>query len=482
MRRVIILHWKAESLQAIVLRGSSSSQELEAVVDVPQQDSTAETGRILAEKLANFSPNRAQLAVAVSRDNLRWQHLSLPPCPMEELPDLVRLQSDYSSNGSDDLAGLDFLPLSGDENTPHRVWIISVSPTHLGNLRKVLSTADLEPSQVVPAVLGWPHVLTHTREQGNAGTIFVAPLEEEAAIWGEVAGRVVTFRQLHLPDSTADHFSSTVIAEVKRTLLAFGQEHTDDGDPKVAFIDNCSSLAQDLIEALRAELRQDITPLQSGITLSPDSAAGSIPQSVCGIAASVLSGTSPHVDLLHPRERPAPKTRLQTYYLAATAVLALALLIAWKGFRDLQAPLERAAVMQAEIDLREENKDVYATAEKEAAAIRAWQAKSVNLLEELRIITRHVRSEPLDSENFPEDDDVVIGKMELRGRQFTITAYTKQNSDLRPVEYRLRDGTHRVRRGATERTDEVSGYPVKFESIVDVLSGAETAKTDGGNP
>jgi hypothetical protein len=48
----------------------------------------------------------------------------------------------------------------------------------------------------------------------------------------------------------------------------------------------------------------------------------------------------------------------------------------------------------------------------------------------------------------------------------------KENRVVQPLEYRLRDGIHRVQRGKTERSEAVPGYPLAFQSIVDVTDGA----------
>jgi hypothetical protein len=67
---------------------------------------------------------------------------------------------------------------------------------------------------------------------------------------------------------------------------------------------------------------------------------------------------------------------------------------------------------------------------------------------------------------------VVIGKVVLQNRQFTIDAMAKENRVVQPLEYRLRDGIHRVQRGKTERSEAVPGYPLAFQSIVEVTDAA----------
>ena len=476
---MILIHWQQSFVRAFAVSGGSSRIDVEATVEISAEESATEIGRLLSENLVAHVANRGKVIVAVERGLLDWQHLSLPPCPHEDLPDLVRLQADYSFNGNDDSAGLDFLPLVGSTTESHRVWTVSLVHSQLVRIRKVLDIADLKAEHIVPVSLGWP-ALAANESASPDGTIYLAPFGEEPTIWSQQEERLVLFRQLQLPAASSESFGKSVLGELRRTQLALSQQDADGGKPHVCLIGQASADMAQLREFLSEQLRTEVPLTEPRIALPHREAGAELAAPLTGLANSVLSGDAPQVDLLNPRRRPAPKTRRETYYLATAAVVLLVLLVGLLGYRNLQAPLDRAAEMQAEIDLLKENTETLKQAEKEAAEIRTWLSKSVNLLDELRTISRHVRSEPLDAEDFPEDDDVVVGKIELSNRQYTVTAFTKQNSDLQPVEYRLRDGIHRVRRGETQRSDEVSGYPVKFESIVDVLESA--ASEEGGTP
>ena len=132
MPTAIALHWNANTLHYVVAEG----ERIEAVASVAlekQMDPVA-VGRRLAEALAPYSPGRATVVVAIGRSALEWQHLSLPPCPADELPDVVRLQADREQSSTDDDLGFDFLPLLGDEHTPQEVLTVAVEPAELAKI------------------------------------------------------------------------------------------------------------------------------------------------------------------------------------------------------------------------------------------------------------------------------------------------------------------------------------------------------------
>ena len=487
MSRVIVIRWGPHALRGVVVRAQSGRAEVLAVVTVPWDadadggtdgGADAGAGRKLAEGLAPFSPGRATVIVAVAREYLNWQHLSLPPCPVEDLPDLVRLQADHNHSASDDLAGLDFLPLSGDTETPHLVWAISISPAQLTRLRRVMRAAELKIDRLVPLTLGWHAWTKHSvAASKQRATIFVAPQGKEPTIWATLGKRVVLFRQVHLPHDDATAHSTAVTGETRRTLLAFAQEHPEAGEVSLQLVGESGEDLARLADELSAKLghKVEAIPAKKSATMPQDSDEQvSLP--LLGLALDEAAGQAPLVDLLHPRRRPAPRTGRRTYALAAAAAVSLVALIGWQGYANLQAPLDAAAVAQAQIDLLEESSDSNRDKEQQAASIREWLDNSVNLLSELRTLSNHVRPEPLDSEEFPVDDDIVLAKVVLLNKQFVIDALAKENSDVQPVEYRLRDGVHRVRRGKTEQSDALPDYPWSFQSIVDVMPKEETQR------
>jgi hypothetical protein len=318
----------------------------------------------------------------------------------------------------------------------------------------------------VPLAMGWPAWTKHS-PAGNQqqAAIFVAPQGEEPTIWATVGRQIVLFRQVHLPADDDSARATALTAELRRTLLAFVQEQPDAGPPTIALVGHGGADLVGLADELSTQLGHQVEAVQAEVPAHKDEPS-SLP--ALGLALEEAAGNSPPVDLLDPRRRPAPLTGRRTYILAAAAAISLVTLIGLQGYQRLQAPLDAVDRAQAEIDLLAESSETNRLREERAASIRTWQSNSVNLLGELRTISNHVRPEPLDAEEFPADDDVVLAKLVLINKQFVIDALAKENADVRPVEYRLREGDYRVQRGKLGPSTALSGYPLSFQSIVDV--------------
>ena len=139
-----------------MVKWRATSTSIEAVLNVPlAEDADAETtGRSLAAALAPYRKGSQQTIVCVDRDKLQWQQLSLPPASAEELPELVRFQFERDMVSTEEDKGFDYLPLSGDEETPHQVLAIGVASEELAEIRQVVDAADLKLDRLVPIQIG----------------------------------------------------------------------------------------------------------------------------------------------------------------------------------------------------------------------------------------------------------------------------------------------------------------------------------------
>ena len=114
MRHVLVIHWTSAKLSTFMVRGQSSTEEIVDSKVIKCTSEPADWGRRLAEIVSTLRQrSQTKLSLALGRGLLDWQHLSLPPCPDEDLPDLVRLQADNAESEGAESLGIDFLPLEG---------------------------------------------------------------------------------------------------------------------------------------------------------------------------------------------------------------------------------------------------------------------------------------------------------------------------------------------------------------------------------
>ncbi|MCG8449492.1 MAG: hypothetical protein MI725_07935 [Pirellulales bacterium] len=262
MSHSIALHWNQHTLHAVVVRQHVGHRQVEAVLSLPIETGgdVSGTARRLTEALAPYSPARANIVVAVGREVLSWQHLSLPPCPGEDLADVVRLQALQDSPSAANDVGFDFLPLVGDQQTSHRVWAVALQPFELEKILNVCQSANLKPDRIVPLSLGYPPLAEKSGPGGDAASrVYIAPYGEEATLWTMIGARTILFRQLQLPTPTQPSAQIAAIAsEIQRTKLALSQQQPVADIDSVWLVgcknDECLQLAKALSTALEEQV------------------------------------------------------------------------------------------------------------------------------------------------------------------------------------------------------------------------------------
>ncbi len=494
MSTVVAIHWNSDSLQYVVARGGRV--ETYSTVAMPEGSGPVAIGKKLAEELSHQVSGRVKTIVALARNSLEWQHLALPPCPTDELPDLVRLQSDreLSATGEDDV-GFDYLPLSGDEHNAYQVLTVAIATAQIERIRQVCREANLTVDRIVPLAAGWPALasqagLIHRTES----QVFVAPLASEATLWATRAHNAVLFRQFQYP-STDEHGTQAgaIGNELRRSLLSLSQ---NDGfaNPQVTIIGSQASPAGELAQLLDAQVEPAVQAVNIDEQIKSLAGMANAPPplfALAGLAFDEAAGHSPPVDLLNPRRRPKAAINYRTYALAGIAAALLLLTLGWGGYRNLNAPLEMAAEDRAALDLLEESSEELAEYERKATAVRKWLEESPNLLAHLQHLSRSVRPSELDADDFSFERDLVVEKFNLDKRRLVIDAVARNSRAVQPLEMRLRRANYSPERGKSGPSKK-DDYPWKFQSIIEIdaesdqaaseLAATEPAASDAGEP
>lgn len=485
MPTVIAIHWSETQLPFVVAEDgqivAAASIELQTGLE------PAAIGQRLAEALAPYSPGRAKVIVALGRGAFEWQHLLLPPCPAEELPDVVRLQAEREWSSADEDLGFDFLPLVGDEQTPQEVLTLALEESELAKIREICRTASLTLERIVPLAAGWIALTQQATRNVQPGTqIFVAPQAKHATLWATRAGRVVLFRQFQLsagedPAALADAIGN----ELRRTLLTLSQ-HSENGSPTVAIVGTSSNQSTELATTLQEQLNlpvksQDVTT-QHTAARSPNTWHEPSSPPLAGFAVDESQGNKPLVDLLHPRRRPQKKINVRTYSLAAVAGTLVVGTLFWSSYAKLHAPLNKAAKDQAELTLLEESEEELKTHEDRAAAIRDWQVETPNLLRHLQQVSKSIRPKALEDEDFVSEQDVVLEKLDFDKRQLTLEALARNSKAVQPLENRLRESAYRPQRGKSDPSETNKEYPWHFKSTIEITTASDSFElSESGN-
>ena len=476
MPTAIALHWNETALHyAVALDGQVKAA---ASVALESGMSPAAIGQRLAVALAPYSPARAKVIVALGRGDIECQHLSLPPCPADELPDVVQLQADRDLASSENVLGFDFLPLVGDEQTAYQVLTFDLAANKLAKIRQICEAANLTLERIVPLAAGWPALTEQASPSIKLGThVFAAPLANEATLWATRAGRVVLFRQFQLAsgdDATA--LATAVGSELRRTLLALSQQ-AENSIPSVTLVgkqqEQLAALAKTLDQRLDVSVQSlAIAPPHTNL---PPKNSSALP--LVGFAVDESLGKSPLVDLLHPRQRPKKQVNVRTYALAATAGALLLALLGWTSYSKLQAPLYQADQDQAELTLLEESLENLKVHEQRALAIQNWHAEAPNLLHHLQQLSQSIRPKSLEEESFSDKHDVVLEKFHLDKRQLTLEAMARNSRAIQPLESRLRKSDYRSERVNSNSSKTLKEYPWYLKSEIEITTASDTVDT-----
>ncbi len=476
-----VAHLEVDAVISIPLEQPETSEDPKPSDEADQPLETERIGQLLKEALAPYKPGRAKIVLAIGRDLLKWQHLELPPCPPAELPDLVYMQAGFDTTRTGESIGFDFLPLTGDNQTANQTLAVSLTSENLNRLQEVCAAADLSPTRYVPLSLGWPAITRRaTRGDEQPASIFVAPFAHEATIWATIGSELVLFRQVHLPAAdNLGELSTTVAAELRRTAFALSHQHPEDKGVSAWIVGKRPDEVTQLTEMLGEQLEFEVQPMDFAsdaallTTKSGDEDSTSHILPLAGLAFDEAVGNAPPVDLLHPRQRPAPRTGQRTYALLAAVLFALIAYGGWLGYKELHAPVEKSDFNRAMLaKLAESEKELVAD-EQFAGAIREWQEESVNILTELQTLSEKIRPLALDAEEFNVEQDVMLKKLEIGGTRIDMDAALRTYSAVADLESRLREGTGRVQRDTAEENEDPPNYLWLISASVEFDAGEE---------
>ena len=465
-----------EAIAAVVCTGERLEIERAVRIELPTGDGAAR-GKAIHAALASWKLGRMAAVLAIPRSDLSIQNLDLPPMPADDLPEIVHLQAERDVQLSEDGEGFDFLTLAGDEEHPYRVLGAGMAGPQWKQVKAACDASDLKFSRAVPEPFGWVELGRRALGSRDADVlgVFSAIIERQAVVWASLGDELRLIRTVWLPaDDNAAADAAALGNELRRTLLALAQSH-DSGTatPRCYYIgENADEIAGELGATISKPVQA--SPLEKLIDVAADADLKAARLSLvdvaplAALAAAAADGRRAPLDLLHPRRRPPAPSRARTYILAAAAAVAGVAMIGWQGYRNIREPLDAAAAADAEREALAPTLEAYAADEAKAAAIRTWLGQSANLLTELENVSTRLRPEPLASDKFPADQDLVLTKLVLASQQLTFDAAAKSNDAIPPAERRLREGSYRVERGAVElKAEGLPGYTVSVSETIE---------------
>ncbi len=483
MPKYFAIEWDSDQARGVFADTAPDGDvRIEKIITVPLakgEHSPDVIGRRLAEAAQPNSIARANLLVALVRSCVNLKVIQLPPAPAEELPDMVRFQAQREMPALEDDSIIDFCQLDTKDDHAARLLVGALTQQQLNDVRKVaeIVAAPLTRVQIRPgatlAFMQHANLLSPDRV-----TLVVDQHGSESDLTIAVNGRAEILRSARMPQAAHTQAGrKTLILEVRRMLAAVSTQLEDRAVEQILICGDAETLAPLVadFEEQFSVATQVVNPLDH-VTLvgaaadHPPDTPGSL-TSLIGMVLAQAAEIPPELNFLDPRRRPEPKSHLTTYLLAAGVLLSI---LAWYGIShwrqvsDLDAEI---AAVKAKIEsLGGEINEHYQAAIARARLVEPWAEQDVTWLDELVHLSESLRPLPLDSKEYPGDEDVVVTNLQIRPWRGTgriiIDAVARNQSLVGKFERRLREGGHDVQSGGGGVDSEVRGYNWKFTTTV----------------
>lgn len=490
MAKLLAIDLDPREIRLVLANRQGSSLTLEEVRSIPvkevaSRDPNEAIAAAMRELLSEGQYRSMEVLATVPRNDVELRLLNLPPIPLVELPDVVRLQAMREFSELDEDWPLDFLPVySSDEQIT--VLAASLRPKRLTFYRQTLESGDLRPQGLVLRATAAAY-LARTGSDSSARTgegdqrveLVVEDLGETLEIMVLRDSVPVLIRTVPAPHLQGEIRIDHMAQEVRRTLLAArNQLHGDDAQSIVLF--GATSGTYD-VQALaiglqsRAKLPVRIVNPFEQLAWDEKKASRSRDQAPPGHFAAAIGLLAGHVkanpaaiDLLHPRRAEPPKSYKREITIGLATAASLFLIIGGWVYWNLSTLDGQIADLQT---LLQERKDATDAATERIAKVESvvnWEAAGVNWLDQLRDISQRI----------PPAEKARFQKMQMRLTPdleglITIEGVVDQQATIGAINQSLQDESRKVHGEMSEVTNREEGYPWHFKQSVTLATKAK---------
>ena len=463
--RYVLGHLKGASLQYVIAAG---------VVKWNAPPEASDVTSALRELQADFGIENVPTLVTIGRGKAELRDLQLPPVPVDELPEMVRMQVVHGLANAGENASVDFLPT---ERTNEHVKLIAaaISAQELKRIGILCSSALLDVQRVCLRPLATVALHRHfsASDHETKNNVLVDLLADEAEIAIIQSGVVRSLRTVRLPAGASR--SNSLVRELKRSLVSCGEEAAPDqlvlwGDEEIH---------RDDVDALNAAFPfpvQVINPFkwipENSKTDRPLPAHSGRFAPLIGMLVADQAHSAWLIDFLNPRKRyEAPPNRgrkalLTGIPIALAAVLGYFVLAQMRSLDHQIKTLKDAnAAVKPEVD-----QVVRSIARTEK--VDQFLDGDVNWLEELKRL----------SEQMPASENMIITSLNANsdprrgGGKLNVIGSVKNPDVIDQFENALRDENHEVlgdhakEDTRNRQADGNSEYPWSFSESIQIDS------------
>lgn len=357
-------------------------------------------GRRINDALTARGIRRVKTLVGVGRANIELKNLTLPPCPPEEQPELVRFQAEREFNTLTDEWPLDFLPIPGEADEALTVLAAAISPELVAEIQITCEAANLTPQRLILRPCAAASLLSRTKPGHEQKLrLLVDLLTEEADLTVLAGDSPVFMRTARLPAETVNSDPlRTLLPEIRRTIAAVHARFQGRQIEQVFLCGEATAQATIAREIGRElELPTEVFNPLSCCTVSAD-LRRHMPEHpgrfapLIGMMLDDAADSSNTIDFLNPRKKPEAKSRRRELTIAGAAAATLLLLgVGWFGYQlySLDSEITEKQTKSSGLDSQVK---VAKESTRKASAIDDWLAGEPNWLDELAMLSKKAPS------------------------------------------------------------------------------------------
>lgn len=494
MARLLAIDLDPRELRLVLANRQGSSLTLEEVRSIPvkevaNSDPNEAIGAAVRELLKDGQYRSIEVLATVPRNDVELRLLNLPPIPVTELPDVVRLQAMREFSELDEDWPLDFLPVysSAEQVT---VLAAALRPKRLTFYRQTLESSDLKPQGLVlrataAAFLARTSGTKLTQADGSEAIVelVVEDLGETLEIMVLRDSVPVLIRTVPAPhlqgEARIDHMSQ----EVRRTLLAArNQLHGDDAKSIVLFgatsgVYDVQAVAIGLQSRAKLPVRI-VNPFEQIAWDEKKSAGRGRDQAPPGHFAAAIGLLAGHananpsaIDLLHPRKAEPPKSYKREITIGLATAASLLLIVGGWVYWSLSRLDGQIEGLQTLLQERKKATDDAVDRIAKVESVVNWEAAGVNWLEQMRDISQRI----------PPAEKARFQKVQMRLTPsaeglITIEGVVDQQATIGAINQSLQHENRKVHGEMSEVTNREEGYPWHFKQSVTLATKAKKAE------
>ena len=363
------------------------------------------TTSALKDEIARVGLTKSDALVVVSRSDVELRLLDVPPAPESELPAMVRFVAKNEFASLNDSWLLDFVRLSGDDNTPGKVLAAGLSPERKEIIQKTVEEAGLRLKKITFRPLEVANYLS--RQLANDNLRLLIECDKDTANISLFDGRsMFATRTIRIVGSD---IAKSLEREVKRTVS--NADKSADQFDEILLLGPAETLGP-----LGESLSKTLSTKHRIIDPTKDRSVGQKLQSVdnhhryvplLGVLGEHRPDATPTMDFVNPRKVEVKKGDFSKWYMyGAIAAAGLLLLFAFGYWRLSNQSSQITELTKKRDKLQslnngESNRTAVDETLKQVGKVDDWVVTGVNWQDVLLAYSEHALT----------PDDAIVDKM-----------------------------------------------------------------------